>query len=176
MCVLCVVSLLCCSLVFVCVFYVPCVSRDLCSQSSQSTFCLCIIVSTFSSHRFYCFLINQDAFNPARAAGGKLFALSKAPKKGVRPIVVTDAVRALVGKTLHSDKDTQLSLTDYFTNIHPRVMQMAVGLKNGATIMQHLLCTLLGAHPEYNNASCEARNRVAVVTVDFQRSLARRFI
>jgi hypothetical protein len=58
-CVLCVVSLLCCSLVFVCVFYVPCVSRDLCSQSSQSTFCLCIIVSTFSSHRFYCFLINQ---------------------------------------------------------------------------------------------------------------------
>jgi hypothetical protein len=42
------------------VFYVPCVSRDLCSQSSQSTFCLCIIVSTFSSHRFYCFLINQQ--------------------------------------------------------------------------------------------------------------------
>jgi hypothetical protein len=59
-CVLCVVSLLCCSLVFVCVFYVPCVSRDLCSQSSKSTFCLCIIVSTFSSHRFYCFLINQQ--------------------------------------------------------------------------------------------------------------------
>ncbi len=46
--------------VFVCVFYVPCVSRDLCSQSSQSTFCLCIIVSTFSRHRFYCFLINQQ--------------------------------------------------------------------------------------------------------------------
>jgi hypothetical protein len=58
-CVLWVVSLLCCSLVFVCVFYVPCVSRDLCSQSSQSTFCLCIMVSTFSSHRFYCFSINQ---------------------------------------------------------------------------------------------------------------------
>jgi hypothetical protein len=75
-----------------------------------------------------------------------------------------------VGKTLHSDKDTQLSLTDYFTNIHPRVMQMAVGLKNGATIMQHLLCTLLGAHPEYNNASCEARNRVAVVTVDVKNA------
>ncbi len=37
---------------FVCAFYVPCVSCDLCSQSSQSTFCLCIIVSTFSSHLF----------------------------------------------------------------------------------------------------------------------------
>ncbi len=89
-----------------------------------------------------------EFFHQERAAGGKLFALSKAPKKGVRPIVVTDAVRALVGKTLYSEEDAQKSLTHYFTNTHPRVMQMAIGLKSGASIMQHLICTLLGANTD----------------------------
>ena len=86
-----------------------------------------------------------EFFHPARVAGGKLFALSKAPKKGVRPIVVTDAVRALVAKALYSQEGYRESLTNYFTNSHPRVIQMGVGLHNGATIMQHLICSLLAS-------------------------------
>jgi hypothetical protein len=106
-------------------------------------------------------------FDPARAAGGKLFALSKAPKKGVRPIVVTDAVRAVVGKLLYSQDGYRDSLNDYFTNTHPRVMQMGVGLHNGASIMQHLICALLGAATP---SSCGDELRRAVVTVDVKNA------
>ena len=109
-------------------------------------------------------------FDPARSAGGKLFALSKAPKKGVRPIVVTDAVRALVCKTLYSQEEVQKSLADYSTNIHPRVMQMGIGLKSGATIMQHLICTLLGAHPDCYATPCNDKDKIAAVTIDVKNA------
>lgn len=112
---------------------------------------------------------------PARTAGGKLFALSKAPKKGVRPIVVTDAVRALVGKVLYSRDGYRQQLNNYFTDTHPRVMQMGVGLHNGATIMQHLIWALLDAPA----ASSAIEHRQAAVSVDARNAfneLSRSFI
>ena len=84
---------------------------------------------------------------PERSAGGKLFAISKAPKKGVRPIVVADAVRTLVGKALYAQLGYKERLAAYFTESHPRVFQFAVGTHHGATTAHHTIQALLGALP-----------------------------
>ena len=102
-------------------------------------------------------------------AGAKLFALSKAPKKGVCPIVVTDTVHALVGKALYTKYGHQQNLANYFTNSHPRVMQMGVCLHNGASIMQHLISVLLAAQPSHSGVKYQR----AVISVDAKNALMR---
>ncbi len=102
-------------------------------------------------------------FDCQQSAGGKLFALSKAPKKGVWLIVVTDALRALVGKVLFSQEGYPQKLPDYFTQAHQQAFQMGVGMRSGATIMQHLIWLLLEAPVAPN---CPVEDSSAVVGVD----------
>jgi hypothetical protein len=62
--------------------------------------------------------------------GGKLIALSKAPKPGSRPITIGDAFRRITDKALHpfSRKD----LTRMCENTYSNVKQFASGSSNGA--------------------------------------------
>ena len=71
-------------------------------------------------------------------AGGRLIALSKNPKPGVRPICISDAIRRLVAKGLFAC--CKASFTRVFQNSHPRALQFGANLKNGAT---HIFTSLL---------------------------------
>lgn len=104
----------------------------------------------------------------SRIAGGKLFALSKYPKKGVRPIVVGDAVRSLVARTLYYHDDSwQRDVQDYFTKTHPRVYQFGVGVRNGAVTLYHLLALKLGGMAyDIENTDPHNLNCAGVISVD----------
>ncbi len=63
-------------------------------------------------------------------AGGRLIALSKHPKPGVRPICINDEIRRLVAKGLFAC--CKASFTRVFKNSHPRALQFGANLKNGS--------------------------------------------
>ena len=73
-------------------------------------------------------------------AGGRLVALSKHPKPGVRPINISDAWRRLVAKGL--SRKCQSHFQKYFQHGHPRVLQCGGNTKNGATNMFHTLASV----------------------------------
>lgn len=107
----------------------------------------------------------------ARMAGGKLFALSKAPKKGVRPIVVGDAIRSLVAKTLFADKSLAAEMRKYFTSKHPRVMQLAVGSPNGASTLFHVItCLVNGMSADISDARRDDTHCKAVISLDIHNA------
>ncbi|KAJ1474516.1 hypothetical protein T484DRAFT_1832132 [Baffinella frigidus] len=60
--------------------------------------------------------------------GGTLLALSKAPKPGSRPIAIGIALRHLALKAIIPGLNEEL--TDYLTNAHPRVIQLAGGVED----------------------------------------------
>ena len=72
--------------------------------------------------------------------GGRLIALSKYPKPGVRPICISDALRRLVGKGLL--KKCQLFFQQYFQESAPNVIQFGGSIPNGATFMHLLLSAI----------------------------------
>lgn len=80
----------------------------------------------------------------SRVAGGRLFALSKAPKRGVRPIVVSDAFRSLTAQALFQHSQVSKELQDYFLRSHPRVQQFGVGVPHGATTLVHVVSAIIG--------------------------------
>ena len=84
-------------------------------------------------------------------AGGRLIALSKSPKPGIRPICISDALRRLVAKGLFAACKT--SFTNRFQGEHGRALQFGANLKNGATHMFHLI----------NNIAAQARNSAEAV-------------
>ena len=65
-------------------------------------------------------------------AGGRLIALSKHPKTGVRPICISDALRRLVAKGLNAQ--CKSSFTQIFHHEYPRALQFGANLMNGATV------------------------------------------
>ena len=72
-------------------------------------------------------------------AGGRLIALSKHPKPGVRPICISDALRRLVAKGLNAQ--CKSSFTQVFQHEHPRALQFGANLMNG---VKHVpLCSLV---------------------------------
>lgn len=70
-------------------------------------------------------------------AGGRLVALSKSPKPGIRPINVTDTWRRIATKGLLQHCKT--AYRTYFQDRHPRVFQYAAAQPDGATIMFQLI-------------------------------------
>ena len=70
-------------------------------------------------------------------AGGRLVAISKAPKPGIRPINVTDVWRRIAAKGLLTNCLPELA--KYFQTQHKRVFQFATATPNGASNMFHVL-------------------------------------
>ena len=70
-------------------------------------------------------------------AGGRLVALSKNLKPGIRPINVTDTWRRIAAKGLLLKFLREYE--QFFRNSHPRVFQFATATPDGATFMYHLL-------------------------------------
>jgi hypothetical protein len=78
-------------------------------------------------------------------AGGRLVALSKFPKPGVRPICVGNAWRRLVAKGLL--QMCHESIENCFQHRHVRALQFGGSTKNGATNMFHLLSCIVQTVP-----------------------------
>ena len=76
-------------------------------------------------------------------AGGRLIALSKHPKPGVRPICISDARRRLIAKGLATYANRHFA--HYFQTASPNVIQFGANTKNGATHMFHLIQAQLDA-------------------------------
>ena len=72
--------------------------------------------------------------------GGRLLAPSKFPKPGVRPLVIGDGRRRIVAKGLLKLADLQFR--NYFQEKHPRALQFAGNVRNGATNMFHAITAL----------------------------------
>ena len=81
----------------------------------------------------------------ALLAGGRLVALSKFPKTGIRPIVVGNAWRRLVAKGLM--QMCHKSVHNFFQHRHPRALQFGGSTKNGATNMFHFLASMVESVP-----------------------------
>ena len=86
-------------------------------------------------------------------AGGRLIALSKYPKPGVRPICISDAIRRLLGRGLL--QRARVHFTSYFQNSSPNVIQYGGSIANGASYMYHLL-SAVNAHAEKTQPRSEA--------------------
>jgi len=81
-------------------------------------------------------------------AGGRLVALSKQPKPGIRPINITDSWRRIAAKTLLT---TCLpDFNKFFQQGHPRVFQFSTATPDGAATMFHILNALFHG----NSAPC----------------------
>ena len=70
-------------------------------------------------------------------AGGRLVALSKAPKSGVRPINITDTWRWIAANGLL--REGMPSYRKYFQEGHPRAFQFAAVTPDGATVMYQIV-------------------------------------
>ena len=72
--------------------------------------------------------------------GGRLVALSKHPKPGIRPICISDTWRRLTAKGLikHCSRHIQA----YFQEAHPTAIQFGGNTRDGATNMFHLLASI----------------------------------
>jgi hypothetical protein len=81
-------------------------------------------------------------------AGGRLIALSKRPKPGLRPIWIGDAIRRIIGRGLHCR--AQKAFNAFFQTSSANVLQFGGDTPNGATNMYHLLSAVHAqaeAHP-----------------------------
>ena len=83
-------------------------------------------------------------------AGGRLTALSKHPKPGVRPICISDARRRLVAKGLADYASRHFQ--QFFQRSRPNVLQFGANTKHGATHMFHLIKAQLHALPDDEHA------------------------
>jgi hypothetical protein len=83
-------------------------------------------------------------------AGGRLIALSKHPKPGVRPICISDARRHLVAKGLADYASRHFQ--QFFQRSRPNVLQFGANTKHGATHMFHLIKAHLPASSDDEHA------------------------
>jgi hypothetical protein len=72
----------------------------------------------------------EGSFEREFLFGGSLLALSKEPKPGSRPIAIGAAMRRLALKSVIGGLNEEAS--EYFINKHPRVVQLAGGVEDGA--------------------------------------------
>ena len=73
--------------------------------------------------------------------GGRLIPLSKDPKPGARPIVIGDAIRRLIHKSM--DQVSKKAMTNFFESQYSNAIQMANGTKGGAEIKFNIIQMLL---------------------------------
>ena len=96
-------------------------------------------------------------------AGGRLIALSKHPKPGVRPICISDAIRRLVAKGLLAC--SKASFTHEFQNAHPRALQFGANLQNKATHMFHLISGAI-----HEAAALTGEDPFAIASIDVKNA------
>ena len=77
----------------------------------------------------------------AHLAGGRLIALSRAPKPGIRPICIRDSLHRLVARGLLNQAKHHFQ--KFFQSSLPNVIQFGGNVKNGATNMYPLLQSVL---------------------------------
>ena len=99
-------------------------------------------------------------------AGGRLIALSKYPKPGVRPICISDAIRRLLGRGLlhHARRH----FTAYFQNSSPNVIQYGGSIDNGASFMYHLLSAVnaCAEHRENDASDADHVDPIVIMPMD----------
>ena len=96
--------------------------------------------------------------------GGRLVALSKFPKPGVRPVCVTDVWRRIAAKGLLFACHKELK--HFFQNCHPRTFQFAGASKNGASDMYHLLNTIF----QDIKTSRDCNDPLVILTLDIKNA------
>ena len=104
------------------------------------------LAKTFCDRIAFCFFSGHfppDTLDVPTLWGGNLIALSKAPKPGVRPILIGQAWRRLVARAV--TPGLRAPCEEYFTGAHPRVFQFAAGVKDGASHAVNLTRTFLDA-------------------------------
>ena len=103
----------------------------------------------------------------AHLAGGRLVALSKFPKPGVRPICVTDCWRRIAGRGLLQKCFPHLQ--QYFQGSHPRVFQFASGTPNGPSNMYHGLAALF-TELQTSRTETDAQDPVGILALDMKNA------
>jgi len=98
-------------------------------------------------------------------AGGRLVALSKAPKPGVRPINITDTWRRIAAKGLL--RECIPSYRKYFQEGHPRVFQFAAATPNGATVMYQIVRSIIASLADGNS---EESDPVQIFSADVKNA------
>ena len=100
---------------------------------------------------------------PYRAdlAGGRLVALSKFPKPGIRPICITDAWRRLAAKGLGTTSDAQFQA--FFQESQTNALQFGGNTRNGATNMFHLLSSVADSVTDGQRDSDDPRRDPLVI-------------
>ena len=97
-------------------------------------------------------------------AGGRLIALSKHPKPGVRPICISDAIRRLVAKGLL--EYCKPSWLYKFQHSHTRALQFGSNLRSGASNIFHMISGII--HVGYTHSS---EDPLAVASLDIKNAL-----
>jgi hypothetical protein len=105
------------------------------------------------------------AFYRQHLAGGRLVALSKSPKLGVRPINITDAWRRVAAKALLSS--CLPDFNTFFQQGHPRVFQFATATADGATTMFHLINAIWASTSQAQTNSDDA---FIILTLDLKNA------
>jgi hypothetical protein len=96
--------------------------------------------------------------------GGKLFALSKPGKPGIRPIAVGDCFRRVVGRALLHDIND--NLCQWFTTTDPNVVQFSVGLPDGGPKLAKYISSLLDNLPR----TAAAADQTTVISLDISNA------
>ena len=104
----------------------------------------------------------------AHLAGGRLVALSKAPKPGIRPICISDAWRRLTAKGL--GKECYNHVQEFFQHSHPRALQFGGNNKNGATNMFHLLATIVAEAPVQPQQDTAEPDPIVLISLDLKNA------
>ena len=100
----------------------------------------------------------------ADLASGRLVALSKFPKPGIRPICITDAWRRLAAKGLGTTSDTQFQA--FFQESQTNALQFGGNTKNGATNMFHLLSSVADSVTDQHDLDDPRRDPLVILALD----------
>ena len=101
-------------------------------------------------------------------AGGRLVALSKAPKPGIRPICVSDAWRRLTAKGLGTA--CYHHVQEFFQHSHPMALQFGGNNKNGATNMYHLLATIVADAGGQTASDEQEQEPIVLISLDLKNA------
>jgi hypothetical protein len=97
-------------------------------------------------------------------AGGRLIALSKHPKPGIRPICISDAIRRLLGRGLL--RTTKQYFKSFFQESSPDVIQFGGSMANGSSLMYHLLSCVDAKAKEQHQSVDEMSDPISKLALD----------
>ena len=101
-------------------------------------------------------------------AGGRLVALSKHPKPGIRPICISDTWRRLTAKGLLTQ--CQGAFSTFFQDSNPTAIQFGGAVKDGAANMLHLLQAFREAAECRNKEEAAEIDPIVILTLDIKNA------